>query len=89
MIFAACFALAGCSDSYEERLDRLPSYVTGGGDQISTGYWLVRNRTLTPGGPDRIAFVFGLTDNGGFCQEIADLYAKIHSSNLYSCVEAQ
>lgn len=90
---AALLLLASCGTqtsggpaSYTERLAELEQLL----DKRSIGpngdYWLVKTTHL---GTDAVGLVFGVPDNGQFCQELADAQNELYPGAQVSCRRVQ
>ena len=74
--------VSACDNSYESQRAKLEKFVKSNKIGSSSDAWLVKYGAA---GPERIAIIFGFTDDNSFCKEIAELYVKKHPLDSYTC----
>jgi hypothetical protein len=77
-------ALAGCNESYDDRLDKLESFVERNRLGESTDYFLAKKSIF--GTLDKVTLVFGMLDDLEMCWELARLYESKYPSSEYTCL---
>lgn len=83
-ITSALALLIGCeSRTYERQVANIEQVVASHKIGSSSDYFLTKN------GADRVALIFGMTDDFSFCSDVADMYQKRYPAERWSCVPAQ
>lgn len=85
-VLLSLVVLVGCASETSPstgKLESLQAFAKKGQVGYSKDYYLTKN------GDDRVALVFGMSDDFSFCSELAEMYMRKYPLDRYSCVPAQ
>jgi hypothetical protein len=85
-ILASLTAIAGCEESYDDRIAKLEKFAAKNRLGDSADFWLAKKSIF--GTTDKVALVFGLLDDYEMCSDLAALYSSKYPSAEYICVPA-
>lgn len=83
VLLVAVIALAGCADDYEAQQAGLQKYVAG--HKIGTASDVYLRKLNMVGDWEPVALIFGMSDDLGFCVEIAEAYMRQYPASEYTC----
>jgi hypothetical protein len=82
IIVSTTLFVFGCDNSHEAQREKFDKFVVKNRVGSSSDSWLIKVGAF---GPEKVALIFGFTDDQSFCREIAELYMKKHPMDTYRC----
>lgn len=78
--------LVGCKDSLEDQVAAWEKFVSKNRYGSDADVWLVKHNAF--GDWERVALIFGFTDDRSFCDDVATLHMKKYPADRYRCDKA-
>lgn len=85
-LLAPGVVLVGCKDSLEDQVATWEKFVSKNRYWSDADVWLMKHNAF--GDWERVALIFGFTDDRSFCDDVAALYMKKYPADRYRCDKA-